>query len=394
MNLSVYNLINKNKKLMLNTTILDKLTNIRKVLHAHPEISEHEFETQQRIIDFLAAESVATVRKVANTGVIATFEGKQSGPTIMIRGDIDALPITEINTFDYKSNSDGVSHKCGHDGHTTILLGLAKLLTEEPIVKGKVLLLFQPSEENGMGAEAVLHDEVFMHEKIDYVFALHNLPGYKTHEIVVKENEFTGNVKSIVLKMTGKTAHAAEPEKGNNPSMAIAEIFAFADKITHNKPEEPDFFLMTSVYATLGDLAYGISAGYGEVHFTIRSWDTCLMDKRSKEIVTFMEETCIKYKLVLDISWTQVFQANINHPEAVEYIRNAAKQNNFVLTERDYPFRWGEDFGVFTQSYKGAMFGLGAGTSTPALHNPDYDYPDEITESGIKMFYQIIQQIL
>ncbi|MER3329909.1 MAG: amidohydrolase, partial [Candidatus Kapaibacterium sp.] len=302
---------------MLDKTLLDNLTSIRKVLHANPEISEQEFGTQQRIIDFLAKESNAIVTKVGKTGVLASFNSEQTGPTVMIRGDIDALPILEINTFEYKSKSEGVSHKCGHDGHTTILLGLSKVLSEEPIPKGKVLLLFQPAEENGMGAEAVLQDKEFIKEEIDYAFALHNLPGYETHEIVTKENEFTGNVKSIILKMTGKTAHAAEPEQGNNPSMAIANIFEYADKITLNNPEEPNFFLMTPVYATLGDLAYGISAGYGEVHFTIRSWDTDLMDQRSEEIIAFMEQICKKYKLTPDISWTQVFQANINHPEAV-----------------------------------------------------------------------------
>lgn len=379
---------------MLHKTLLDKLTQVRRTFHANPEVSEHEFETQKRIISFLDEESNATVQKVDKTGVLASFNSHAAGPTIMIRGDIDALPIIETNTFEHKSKSEGVSHKCGHDGHTTILLGLAKVLSEEAITKGKVLLLFQPAEENGMGAEAVLNDASFTQEKIDYVFALHNLPAYKMHEIVVKENEFTGNVKSIILKMTGKTAHAAEPEQGYNPSMAISEILAFADNITHNKPEESNFFLMTPVYATLGDLAYGISAGYGEVHFTIRSWDTDLMAQQSDKIVTFMNETCAKHQLVSEISWTQVFHANINHPEAVDYIRKAAKHHKFSLTERDYPFRWGEDFGLFTQKYKGAMFGLGAGISTPALHNPDYDYPDEITETGIRMFHQIIKEIL
>ena len=378
----------------MNTVLLDKLTSIRKIFHANPEVSEHEFETQKRIISFLDKESNAIVSKVGKTGVLATFTSNESGPTIMIRGDIDALPITETNTFEHKSTSEGVSHKCGHDGHTTILLGLAKVLSDETITKGKVLLLFQPAEENGMGAEAVLNDDSFKEENIDYVFALHNLPGYEKHEIVVKENEFTGNVKSIILKMTGKTAHAAEPEQGDNPSMAISEIMTFADKMTHNKPEESDFFLMTPIYATLGDLAYGISAGYGETHFTIRSWDTDLMANQSDKIVAFMNETCKKYNLVPEMSWTQVFHANINHPEAVDFIRNAAKNNKLTLTERDYPFRWGEDFGLFTQKYKGAMFGLGSGASCPALHNPDYDYPDEITESGIKMFHQIIQEIL
>ncbi|MFT4661575.1 MAG: amidohydrolase [Ulvibacter sp.] len=380
---------------MLNKTQLDKLTSIRKTLHANPEIAEEEFETQKRIINYLTTECDTDIYKVATTGVLAIFYSKRPGPTVMIRGDIDALPIQETNTFEYASKSKGISHKCGHDGHTTILLGLALLFSEVPITKGKLLLLFQPAEENGMGAVAVLKDEEFQKENIDYVFALHNLPGYEINEVVVKEQEFTGNVKSIVLKMTGKTTHAAEPEKGLNPSMAISEIFSYASDITKNEPSTKDFFLMTPVYSTLGDNeSYGISAGYGEVHFTIRSWSTNIMKKRSNEIVTFMMETCKKHQLKPHISWTQVFHANINHPKAVDFIRKASIKNSLSLTERDYPFPWGEDFGLITQKYKGAMFGLGAGISSPALHNPDYDFPDEITETGIQMFAEIIDQIL
>ena len=379
---------------MLNKAQLAKLTVIRRILHAHPEVSEQEFETQNRILNFLREETSAILSVIGTTGILATFDSNIEGPTIMIRGDIDALPITEINTFDHKSTFDGISHKCGHDGHTVILLGLAQVLSEQTIPKGKVLLLFQPAEENGVGAKAILHDDNFKAERIDFVFALHNLPGYHAHSIVVKENEFTANVKSLILKMAGKTAHAAEPEKGYNPSMAISKVLAFADQITYNKPAESDFFLMTPIYATMGERAYGISAGYGEAHFTIRSWSTELMEQKSNEILTFLYATCKKYNLIPDISWTQVFQANINHPEAVGFIRKAAIINKLDLTERKYPFRWGEDFGAFTLKYKGAMFGLGAGASIPALHNPDYDFPDDITETGIHMFHQIIKQIL
>ncbi|MFT6282598.1 MAG: amidohydrolase, partial [Salibacteraceae bacterium] len=376
---------------MLNAAQLNNLTSIRKRLHAHPEVSEQEFETQKTIVEFLNKESDASVKLIAKTGVLAIFNSHETGPTVMIRGDIDALPIMELNSFDYASTTKGVSHKCGHDGHTTILLGLAQLFSERPIEKGKLILLFQPAEENGMGAQAVMSDVEFKVQKIDYVFALHNLPGYKTNEIVVKENEFTGNVKSIILKMTGKTAHAAEPHKGVNPSMAISEIFAYANRITFNKPAEKNFFLMTPVYSLLGDNeSYGISAGYGEVHFTIRSWSTDLMKQRSEEMVVFIEETCKNYGLSLEVSWTEVFHANINHPEAVDLIRNAGLDNKLSVTEREYPFPWGEDFGLFTLHYKGAMFGLGAGVATPSLHNPDYDYPDAITETGIRMFSSII----
>jgi metal-dependent amidase/aminoacylase/carboxypeptidase family protein len=267
------------------------------------------------------------------------------------------------------------------------------MLSQQPVQKGKVLLLFQPAEENGMGAQAVLEDKRFQNNTIEYVFALHNLPGYHKHNIVVKEHEFTGNVKSIIVKLKGKTSHAAEPEQGYNPAIVIADILKYADDVTHNRPEENDFFLMTPVYVNMGDLAYGISAGYGEVHCTIRSWSTELMDHRCEALVNFIEQHCKQHRIIPEISWTQVFHANINHPDAVAIVRKAAVSCELTLVERDYPFKWGEDFGLFTQRYKGSMFGLGAGMDTPALHNPDYDFPDETIVTGVNMFNNIIRQI-
>jgi amidohydrolase len=378
---------------MLDHKVIDQLTTLRKSLHANPEVSGEEFETQKTIIHFLTNQTDAQIQKVANTGVTATFNGTTVGPTVMIRGDIDALPITEINEFEHRSTIAGVSHKCGHDGHTCILLGLAVLLTKQAITKGKVILLFQPAEEDGMGAKAVLNDVAFKNISIDYAFALHNLPDYPLHEIVVKEQEFTGNVKSIIIKLNGKTSHAAEPEKGINPSLAIAELLQYADEITLNDPSAKDFFLVTPIHVNMGELAYGISAGYGEVHFTIRSWSTTLMEEKSNALVNFIKQIAKSHQLEPDISWTQVFAANINHPKAVENIINSAKNNNYNITERMYPFKWGEDFGLFTQQFKGAMFGLGAGLETPALHNPDYDFPDEILPTGINMFHQIIKTL-
>ena len=187
---------------MLNDNIIKQLTTLRKLLHANPEISGEEFKTQKEIIRFLTQETDAKIQKVANTGVLVTFNGKVSGSTIMIRGDIDALPITEINDFEHRSTIKGVSHKCGHDGHTCILFGLAVLLSKQPITKGKVILLFQPAEENGMGAKAVLNDVVFKNITIDYTFALHNLPGYPLNEIVVKENDIlvpSGDQEAFLL---------------------------------------------------------------------------------------------------------------------------------------------------------------------------------------------------
>jgi len=147
------------------------LIETRKEIHRNPELSGKEKKTQQLILDFLVKHSSAKCIKLAKTGVLACFDSGNTGQTILIRGDIDALPIQEVNAFPHKSTTKKVSHKCGHDGHTTILLGLAIMLTKKPIQKGKVFLLFQPAEEIGAGAKAVLNDPAFPEGEIDFVYA-------------------------------------------------------------------------------------------------------------------------------------------------------------------------------------------------------------------------------
>ncbi|WP_428740644.1 amidohydrolase [Tenacibaculum sp.] len=372
----------------------NNLEKIRKELHTYPEVSGKEYETQERIRTYLTKYSSCKVVEVANTGIVAVFEGKEAGKTIMLRADIDALPIQEKNNFQHKSKKKGVSHKCGHDGHTTVIIGAANMLTKYPIEKGRVLLLFQPSEENGKGAEAVLKDPFFKNLEIDFAFALHNLPGFTKHEIVVKSNTFTSNVKSVVIKLKGKTAHAAEPEKGYNPSNAIAEILIFAELESKNFPEAQDFLLVTPIYITMGEKAYGVSAGYGEVHLTLRSWDTNLIEGKREKLEVLIDQLEEKYSLTIETSWFEEFHSNKNDEEAVSIIKKSAEQNKLSVNNIKTPFKWGEDFGLFTQKYKGAMFGLGAGKDTPALHNPDYDFPDDITMTGVELFHTIVKEVL
>lgn len=373
-------------------SILPSLELLRKELHQHPELSQQEQGTAGRIRAYLGQHSNGVVSTVANTGVLVTFDSGIEGQSVLLRADIDALPISEINDFAYKSNIVGVSHKCGHDGHTAIMLGVSRMLSMHPIKKGKAVLLFQPSEENGMGAKAVLNDDQFKKLEFDYVFALHNIPGIKKNKILLKENTFNANVKSMIIKLHGKTAHAAEPEKGYNPSLAIADILYYSEKVTNNVPQQEDFFLITPVHMHMGELAYGISAGAGELHLTIRSWDLALFDVKCTELEMYIERIAARYHLTSVISWTQEFYANKNNSTALDVVRRAAKLNGFDVHEMKHSFKWGEDFGLFTQKFKGAMFGLGAGEDTPALHNPDYDFPDDITATGVQLFFNIIQQ--
>jgi amidohydrolase len=274
---------------MFESLEIEELITFRKELHANPELSGEEKETAKRVVAFLEDCSPSEIiSSFGGNGVVAVYDSGNKGPTLLIRGDMDALPINEVNTFKHRSKIDGVSHKCGHDGHTTILLGLAKLLSKNPPKEGKALLLFQPAEEIGAGAAAVLSDEKFTSLKPDWVFGLHNLPGFSMHEVVIRKDSFTASVVSLVIDLNGKTAHAAEPENGVNPSLALSELLLQASVWSNNSPGRDDFAVVTPVYVNLGSQAYGTSAGEAKLGFTIRTWTEEEMEKLKAKIENFL----------------------------------------------------------------------------------------------------------
>ena len=370
------------------------LTNFRKKLHQFPELSGDEKQTAQAVVDELKLCNPTTIiTELGGHGVAAIFKGSLKGETILFRAELDALPITEENIFEHKSKHSGISHKCGHDGHATILIGLARILKLNPLLKGKVILLFQPAEENGNGAKAVLADEKFKSIKPDFVFSLHNVPEYDKGKIIIKNNSFTPSVSSLKITLKGKTSHAAEPENGINPDLALQEMIFAIKALADTNIDRETFSVITTVYATLGSKDYGISADYAELHFTIRCWTANQLNNLKEIIATIVKNSSRKHQLKHTMDWIYEFDSNKNDNEAVDYIVKAAASNSFKVIEKQMPFKWGEDFGTFTQRYKGAMFALGSGKQTPALHNPDYDFPDEITPYGVQMFYAIIKLI-
>lgn len=372
---------------------VDLLEQLRKLLHKNPELSGHETETAKRIAGFLGSyQPTKLIEGIGGTGVAAVYSYFNSGPTVLIRCELDALPIQEINDFEHKSEIEGISHKCGHDGHMTIVAGLAAHLSKNRPKFGKVVLLFQPAEENGEGAKAILEDPNFMDIKPDYVFALHNLPGYPLHKVVCRPNSFTASVQSIIITLNGKTSHAGEPDLGINPALAIAEIIQETNAIQIPR-EKHEFKQVTPIQIEMGEEAYGISAGFGEVKLTIRTWDNETMQELAAQCETIANEVGKKHNLKVEIGWTQFFASNQNHPEMVDLVKDAAQANGFEYEDKKEPFRWGEDFGLFTEQFKGAMFGIGSGVDSPALHNPDYDFPDEIIPTGIAMFSTIIDKL-
>lgn len=367
---------------------------LRRYLHQHPEVSCEERETSAHLKQKLKEDCPPDeLIEFSQFGLAAIYRGKEAGKTVMIRGDFDALPIAEENTFEHKSLKEGVSHKCGHDGHAAILYALARTLHRGGLNKGTAILLFQPAEENGEGAKGMINDPNFAKLEPDFVVALHNLPGYPKHTIVWKKGTFTAAANSLIVKLKGKTSHAAEPEAGINPALAMAQITEALLELNNPDLESDDFQIATPIYTSMGEKSYGVSAGYGELHFTLRAWTNEVMKAFEQQCEQLAKEIGKRHHLSVDTEWTQHFFANENNELIIDGVKQVAEASNYSLEERKTPFKWGEDFGIFTDKFPGAMFGLGAGEDSPALHNPDYDFPDEILKTGADMFYQLINQL-
>ncbi len=366
----------------------------RKELHRYPELSGKEKHTAQRIITFLElSKPDQVIRNIGGHGLAFVFDSKQPGPAILFRTDMDALPIQEINTVEYASQHRGIAHKCGHDGHMAIMAYFAGKIAENRPKRGKAVLLFQPAEETGEGAERVIKDKKFKDIKPDMAFALHNLPGFARHSIIFRENTFAAASKGMIVKLKGITSHAGEPENGINPAKAMADIINQFLDLTEGK-EFRDFTLVTLIHARLGERAFGTSAGYGEVMATLRSYrneDMELLTEKAESIARLNAEA---QNLKLEIEYTEVFPATVNDDECNSFVWSAAKEENLKIVRPEAPFRWSEDFGQFTERFPAALFGLGSGTGQPQLHNPDYDFPDEIITTGAKMFFNIYNKLL
>ena len=373
---------------------MKKFIKIRKEFHQIAELSAKEYKTAEKVVSFLKNYNCKIIQEVGITGILCIFDSGKSGKTIGFRAELDALPIQEINDFEHQSKTPGVSHKCGHDGHLTGLLALAEKLHNHPPQSGRVVLMFQSAEETGEGAYAMFHDEKFDNYRPDYIFAYHNLPGYPLKEIVYKYDSFTPAVTSIIIKLKGKTSHAAEPEEGINPALAMSHILQKCLKIERNNIHDEHFSVITPIYQKLGSKDYGISAGEAEIHFTARCWKQSELEQVIKEIKQISKQEAELENLEVSFDQTQDFQANENHKEAVDILKTVIQKEKLSNQIREFPFKWGEDFGLFTQNFKGAMLGIGSGEDCPALHNPDYDFPDELIDFSSTLFFHIQKEIL
>lgn len=370
---------------------IKKIIDLRHKLHRMAELSGKEFKTSEEIYKFIKKFKPNEVIKLADTGLAFVFDSGKPGKTVMFRAELDALPIHEPENFHNRSMNDNVSHKCGHDGHMSILAGFAETIFHDKPQKGKVVLLFQPAEESLQGAKIVIDDPNFKKIEPDYIFALHNLPGFPQNSIIIRKGNFTSATNGVTINLHGNTSHAANPEKATNPTEAIINLLNFFRNKIISENSFENFALATPIFARIGTPDFGITPGHADLKITLRSYEYSDLDKLTEILKNEVEKTAKIHKLKFDISFTDDAAPIKNFDEPTQIVIDTAKENSYFIVNRNEPFKWTDDFGFFTLKYNSVYFGFGSG-NIPDLHDKNYMYPDNSLLPAIKLFYNIYKK--
>ena len=364
----------------MNDKQLQKVIDLRHALHQHPELSMQERKTMSRIKAFLRENTTAQI--VEREGwFYAVKPGKEPGaPAIAFRADMDALPIQEDGTLPYASTRDGVSHKCGHDGHCAALCGLALALEETPPER-TVFLIFQPGEEIGAGGERCA---ALLREKdISEVYAFHNMSGYPEETVIVRNGLTNPASEGLTIRFHGKQSHASAPEEGRNPAAAISRLALYSQELIEQPHSGMALCTITGINVGSGD--FGISPSEGTICLTLRAEQEAKMKQMEDALLRYASRQAEKDGLTVEHQISDFFPETRNHEDGVSRVLRCAEQQGLPAVEMDNLWRASEDFGYYLKQCPGAMFYIGNGTDYPPLHTRAYDFNDRILPTAIRM---------
>jgi amidohydrolase len=379
-----------------------QIADFRRYLHQYPELSEIEHDTATIIQGSLVGtlpDEIITGLGVMQTGVCAVYRGEEEGPTVVLRCELDALAIDEVNKFEHVSTRHGVSHMCGHDGHMATMVAVGHSLHNEKIKRGTAVLLFQPAEETGTGAKALLEDPRFSALEPDYIFGFHNIPKAPLGKMLIRQGLFCSGSVGFIISFTGRTSHSSYPQFGINPTQSVAELLLYVKSL--NGPM--DYPFLDKVIATVSSAQvgstefgpnFGVAPGEANVMGILRANYDEDMERMKYLLYDRAQKLAEAVGLDFEIAWKEEFAVTRNHDDAVQDLIDVAEFEGFEYEMLDEPFRWSEDFGRYTRKYKGAFFGIGSGEDHPQLHNNDYDYPDEIIPRGAAIYRAILDKYL
>jgi amidohydrolase len=371
------------------------LVALRRRLHQSPEVSRAEVGTARLIAAELSALSPDLLLEgLGGHGVAAVFAGRAPGPTLLLRAELDALPIHELGASPWRSQIAGVAHLCGHDGHMAILLGVARRVARARPARGRVVVLFQPAEEDGSGAAAVRADPRFAALAPDMALALHNMPGAPLGQAWLAPGPVNCASMGLRITLRGTTAHAATPHTGRAPTPALARLLPALAGLATGGPLAPGWALATITHARLGVPAFGIAPGEAEVWVTLRALDDATLATLHARACALASAEAAHDNLSIDFLVEDHFAACANAPAATALLAQACADTGIAISKGDLPMRPSEDFGRFGQDCPAAMLFLGAGVDHPALHDETYDFPDALIRPGVDLFCAAIARAL
>ncbi|WP_316176548.1 MULTISPECIES: M20 aminoacylase family protein [unclassified Bradyrhizobium] len=370
----------------------DELTAIRRDLHAHPEIGFEETRTSGIVAEKLAQWGIEVHRGLGGTGVIGVLKGKNdSGRKIGLRADMDALPMEENTNLPWRSTIPGRFHGCGHDGHTTMLLGTARYLAETRNFDGTVHFIFQPAEEGLGGARAMIKDGLFQKFPCDELYGLHNAPDLEHGEIAILPGPAMAGADFFDIRISGYGAHGAMPERSKD-AVVIATSVAQAIQTIVSRNVEPLQAAVVSITQIHAGSAYNVIPGDAWLCGTVRAFSDpvrALVRERMRAICAGMAAA---FNCEIDVDIRDTFSVLVNQEEqskVVEQVARTVVEPSKVLT-RSTPKMGSEDFADMLQTIPGAYFWVGHEGSVP-VHNPGYVLDDKILPIGASMFARIIE---
>ncbi|HDR8960462.1 amidohydrolase [Burkholderia vietnamiensis] len=369
---------------------------LRRDLHAHPELRFDEHRTADVVARELAALGYAVSRGLGGTGVVASLPGADPRRGIVLRADLDALPIREANDFAHASCTHGVMHACGHDGHTVMLLGAARVLRELPQLAGSVHFVFQPGEEGGAGARKMIDDGLFEQFPTEAVFGMHNWPGLPAGHFGLRAGPIMAAGSRFRITVTGKGAHAAQPHLGIDPVPLACAMVLQCQTIAarHKDPVDPAVISVCMFQAGTTDNVIPDSA---ELRGTIRTLSSALQQQLQRDVRLMCEALAGASGARADVEFFQYYPATVNTP-AETALCEAVIRDTFGeqrLRREVPPNMTSEDFGFMLEERPGAYVLIGNaadGDAAPALHHPKYDFNDDIIPAGVRYWVSLAQR--
>ncbi|NVB39430.1 amidohydrolase [Pseudenhygromyxa sp. WMMC2535] len=374
------------------------LVEIRRDIHKHPELGFEELRTQRLVKGWLSQLGYEP-RESAKTGLIADLRPELQGraPTIALRADLDCLPMPEHTDLPWRSVHDGRAHKCGHDGHTAILLGTAAILARyREQIAGNVRLLFQPAEEgvDGGGAKVMIAEGAL--DGVSEVYGLHNWPGYPSGQLRVIAGPTMAQVHTFEITVRGRGGHGSQPQDCRDPIVAGAALVGALQTVVSRGLGAAGGAVL-SVCSFESGTTSNVIPEFARMTGTIRSYSAAVTERvlsRAREICKGVGMT---HGVEVDLALEASYPVLVNHPECVAAVQRVSQQVGLAASSEGLPMAGGEDFAYFAAEVPAAYFFLGAGREgedTPGCHHPDFDFEDELIPIGMQMFLGLVRERL